>query len=85
MSLEELSGFIAAHPGVNATFRHSRGLPLSEFRDLVISALASPSTFVICNFLRSTLGERGAGHHSPLAAYNEEHDAILVLDVSRYK
>ena len=85
MSLEELSRFIAAHSGVNSTFRHSRGLPLSEFRDLIISALAQPATFVIANFLRGSLDEAGAGHHSPLAAYNEAHDAVLVLDVSRYK
>lgn len=29
--------------------------------------------------------EVGSGHHSPIGAYNEEHDAVLVMDVSRYK
>ena len=67
------------------SFRHGRGMPLHEFRDLVLSALAQPQTFVIANFFRRALNESGAGHHSPLAAYNREHDALLVLDVSRYK
>jgi len=32
-----------------------------------------------------TLQEPGGGHHSPIAAYNAQADAALVLDVSRYK
>lgn len=26
----------------------------------------------------------GAGHHSPIGAYDEETDRVLVLDVARY-
>jgi hypothetical protein len=29
------------------------------------------------------LQEMGGGHHSPLAAYHEASDSVLVLDVSR--
>eukprot|EP00798_Chlamydomonas_sp_ICE-L_P029393 gene29393-5748_t len=29
--------------------------------------------------------EQGEGHHSPVAAYNEAEDMVLVMDVSRYK
>ncbi|GAX77974.1 hypothetical protein CEUSTIGMA_g5416.t1 [Chlamydomonas eustigma] len=86
LSLSELSTFIAAHSGVNATYRHSRDMrDMNEFRQLAVSALAQPNVYVIANFFRQTLQERGQGHHSPIAAYNEEIDSFLVLDVSRYK
>lgn len=29
--------------------------------------------------------EYGGGHHSPVAAYHQDSDSFLVLDVSRYK
>lgn len=79
-----MSAFIASHPDVNSTYRHSKGMTLEEFRDLAIVAIAEPNTFAIVNFLRPSLGQPGAGHHSPLAAYNAQEDVMLVLDVSRY-
>ncbi len=62
-----------------------RGMPLAEFRDLVLSALAQPQMFVSVNFDRRGVDEAGGGHHSPIGAYHEASDSVLVLDVSRYK
>ena len=55
LSLAELSGFLAAHPGVNSTYRYSTDIGLEQFRDLMVSALAQPNTFVIVNFNRHAL------------------------------
>jgi hypothetical protein len=59
----------------------------------VAADLADAAGYVIVNFLRSALGEdpKGpleaslAGHYSPLAAYHEESDRFLMLDVAGYK
>ncbi|KAG1663029.1 hypothetical protein FOA52_005720 [Chlamydomonas sp. UWO 241] len=85
MSLSELSRFIAAHPQVNATHRYASDMTLDDFRSLLLSALSQSRTFAIVNFLRSALNESGGGHHSPVGAYNEAADSVLVMDVARYK
>ena len=35
--------------------------------------------------MRTGLGEVGGGHWSPLVSYSSQHDAFLLLDVTRYK
>jgi glutathione gamma-glutamylcysteinyltransferase len=40
---------------------------------------------LVASFARSALGQTGDGHFSPIAAYAEEQDACLVLDVARFK
>jgi hypothetical protein len=35
--------------------------------------------------LRKAIGQESGGHISPLAAYDEDSDRFLILDVSRYK
>jgi len=41
--------------------------------------------FMVVSFDRSSLGQTGEGHFSPIAAYHEETDQCLVLDVARFK
>jgi glutathione gamma-glutamylcysteinyltransferase len=40
---------------------------------------------LVVNFARSALGQTGDGHFSPLAAYDQATDSVLVLDVARFK
>jgi len=40
---------------------------------------------MVVSFCRSSLGQTGEGHFSPVAAYHEATDSVLVLDVARYK
>jgi hypothetical protein len=37
------------------------------------------------NFDRKTLNQQGAGHFSPIAAYDSESDSVLILDVAKFK
>jgi Phytochelatin synthase len=49
------------------------------------SALASTNQFLVVNFLRRSLGQTGkVGHFSPVGAYNEKENKMLVLDVARF-
>jgi len=41
--------------------------------------------FMVVSFDRSSLGQTGEGHFSPIAAYHEGTDQCLVLDVARFK
>src|SRR5688572_1087320 len=59
--------------------------PLEEFRSLARQYLNSPDRHVIVNYLRKIIGQEKGGHISPLAAYDEDTDRFLLLDVARYK
>lgn len=46
---------------------------------------AVPPTFLVVSFSRAVLQQTGDGHFSTVAAYDEETDSCLVLDVARFK
>ncbi|MBA3922730.1 MAG: phytochelatin synthase family protein [Nostocaceae cyanobacterium] len=84
MTLDQLGGLLASY-SVKVKVYHSSDTSLEEFRQLTRQNLRESGNFVIVNFLRKEIGEEKGGHISPLAAYNEQTDRFLILDVSRYK
>jgi hypothetical protein len=92
LTLEQLHQLIETQPA-EALVTYASDVSLDDFRRVAAADLADPQGFVIVNFLRSALDEdpRGpleaslAGHFSPLAAYHEGTDRLLMLDVARYK
>lgn len=84
MTLDELGQFLNSY-SVQAQVYHSADTTLEEFRRLAVENLDQPGNFIVVNYLRSEIGQERGGHISPLAAYNEESDRFLVLDVARYK
>lgn len=43
------------------------------------------SNFIGVNYDRRALGQQGEGHVSPVAAFDEQTDSVLVLDVAMYR
>lgn len=84
MTLGEVAAFLQAL-GVKATAYSAEGLALTRLRTLVREALASPGRRLIANYDRQVLGQLGAGHQSPLGAYDEASDSVLILDVAKFK
>ncbi|MEI6557322.1 MAG: phytochelatin synthase family protein [Rhodospirillaceae bacterium] len=85
LTLEELAGMIRSY-GVTVDVHHAAApLDLAGFRTIAAQALADPKARVLINFHRKYLGQEGAGHHSPLAAYDAVSDRFLILDVARYR
>jgi len=56
--------------------------PEAEIRAELVANLARPDDYVIVNYRREAVGQRGGGHISPLGAYDAESDSFLVLDVN---
>ncbi|GAB5368214.1 hypothetical protein AAMO2058_001299800 [Amorphochlora amoebiformis] len=56
-----------------------------EFRSAVKAAAATTSHFMIASYSRSHLGQTGDGHFSPIAAYHEPTDMVLIMDTARFK
>lgn len=59
-----------------------RGLDLPTFRQHLRRVNEVDRRYVV-NFSRAVLFGTGGGHHSPIAAYLEKDDLVLVLDVNR--
>nr|WP_276324164.1 phytochelatin synthase family protein [Anaplasma marginale] len=84
MTLEELGKLLESYP-VQAEVHHGSDLSLDRFRSLITDNLETDNDFVLINYLRSSIGQEKWGHISPIAAYDEDTDRFLILDVARYK
>lgn len=84
LTLDELGGMFEAH-SVAASVHHAADSSLEEFRRTAIDSIEDAESFVLVNYLRSSLGQERGGHISPLGAYDAETDRFLILDVTRYK
>jgi hypothetical protein len=84
MTLEELGKFLGTYP-VKTEVYHAENLNIAQFRQLIVKNLQESSNFILVNYLRNNIGQQRGGHISPLAAYDQETDRFLILDVARYK
>jgi hypothetical protein len=57
---------------------------VAAFRANLKSVLADSVRFMLVNFNGSTLGASTHGHISPVAAYDQKTDSVLLLDVAGY-
>jgi hypothetical protein len=60
---------------------------VAQFRRTARHVRGRPQRYLLVNFSRATLSDdnAGGGNFSPLAAHNGRADALLVMDVARYK
>ena len=58
------------------------GKPLAEIRAELVENLQRAGDYVVVNYRREEVGQRGGGHISPLGAYDADSDSFLVLDVN---
>ena len=84
MSLGQLGELLGAH-GARVEVVHVGDTTLGAFRAAARENLARSGDVVLVNYLRAAIDQKSGGHISPLAAYDEESDRFLVLDVSTYK
>jgi hypothetical protein len=84
LTLEQLSAILKTF-GLTVETYHADAVSSEQFRDIAARALQSKDRYIVVNFLRTALEQVGGGHISPLAAYNEQSDRFLMLDVARYK
>jgi hypothetical protein len=84
MTLEQLGKILQSYP-VETVVYHGDDVTLDEFRSSLVKNLQQPNNFILVNYDRDAIAQKGGGHISPVAAYNDKSDRFLVLDVSRYK
>ncbi|VDK75996.1 unnamed protein product [Onchocerca ochengi] len=67
------------------SYAESKSEFLNIFRENVKRYMAVDDTILVVCYNRKLLNQTGAGHFSPLAAYHEESDQVLIMDVARFK
>ena len=55
---------------------------VDEIRAELVDNLKRAGDYVIVNYRREAVGQRGGGHISPVGAYDAESDSFLVMDVN---
>lgn len=84
MTLDQVAAGLRTF-GVNVKRYYAKDVALNTFRQSAMSAVNNPQRFIIINFCRKDIHEKGCGHFSTLAAFNKKADRFLLLDVARYK
>ncbi|GAA6063354.1 hypothetical protein JCM10212_004400 [Sporobolomyces blumeae] len=76
----------SVEPGTTtATDEATREAALARFRRDLVTASTGGRTVMAISYDRKTLGQTGTGHFSPVGAYSERDDMLLILDVARFK
>ena len=72
--------------GTRVEVQLAQSSTLAAFREAVQEATATAGEpHLIVAYDRSTLGQSGTGHFSPVGGYHAARDQVLILDVARFK
>lgn len=84
LTLDQLAELLRAQ-GLDVIVVYAAQTDLAAFRSAALEVLAEPAQFLIANYDRVVLHQQGAGHISPVGAYDSGSDRFLVLDVAAHK
>ncbi len=60
----------------------SNQMELNEVREDFIKNLQTTGDYLVVNYRREEVGQTGGAHISPIGAYDETSDSVLILDVN---
>jgi len=84
MTLAQLSDILRANQ-LNSQKIYASQSNIDKFRTLALNNLNSDSDLILINYRRKALNQNGGGHISPVAAYHQESDRFLIVDVAAYR
>jgi hypothetical protein len=84
LTVEQLSALLEAN-GASAAPVFADASTADAFRAELKKNLDDPKDFIVVDFNRSELKQDMGAHWSPVAAYDEGSDRVLVLDVARMR
>jgi hypothetical protein len=69
---------------LKVNFVYAGEYPYAVFHREFVKALIQDGHYVVACYDRGLLHQQGSGHCSPLAAYDDHTDRVLIMDVSRF-
>ena len=82
LQLHQLAEVLRSHGLQVVTRVVDESARLEAVRRELAENLAAGDDFVLVNYARRALGQKGGGHISPLGAYDEQSDSFLIMDVN---
>lgn len=80
--LRQLDELLRAHGLGTRTVVVDDKKSVDEIRTDLVDNLQRAGDYVIVNYRREAVGQRGGGHISPVGAYDAQSDSFLVMDVN---
>ncbi|KAJ2996880.1 hypothetical protein HDV02_006055 [Globomyces sp. JEL0801] len=71
--------------GLNTVAKRSDQISYHEFLHDLKTVTTSTDTHMVVSFSRKALNQTGDGHFSPVGAFCEETEQVLILDTARFK
>ena len=82
LQLSQLAQVLRAH-GLDVTVRVvDPNADTETIKREIAANLVTEDDYVLVNYARKSLGQKGGGHISPLGAYDETSDSFLIMDVN---
>jgi len=81
MNLRELKMALGTF-NVNAIVYYWDQNQENKLREMIKNGLNDPQQVILANYYRPALGLPGQGHYSPIVAYDQETDTVLMMDVA---
>lgn len=85
LQIRQLHRMFLAHGAVSKLRIVNDRLLIEQMRAEMIANLQSEHDYIVVNYARQGLGQDGGGHISPVAAYHQDSDSFLILDVAAYR
>lgn len=88
LTLDDLSKILSKTYQLRVVTKHidqNSEAEITKFRSELKSILADQENFIIANYDGTKLGQKINGHFSPIIAYENESDSLLVMDVALHK
>ncbi|MDA8793309.1 phytochelatin synthase family protein [Bacteriovoracaceae bacterium] len=85
LQVRQLDQIFKSH-GINSKLKVvSEEMKIEEFVKDLEKNLATRNDYIVINYKRSALGQKGGGHISPIAAYDKQTRRVLIMDVNPNK
>jgi hypothetical protein len=85
LQLHQLEALLLSHDLKVVKKVADQSLSVEEFRKDIIQNLNTKDDYILVNYTRKALNQKGGGHISPLAAFDTASDSVLVMDVNSNK
>ena len=85
LQLKQLATALAAHDLKVTAFVVDDKADEAKIKASLVKNLKTRGDYVLVNYARKSLEQKGGGHISPLGAYDEVSDSFLVMDVNPNK
>ena len=85
LQLRQLHRILLTHEVHSRLRVTDKSLSDKRIKEELIANLKTEGDYVIVNYKRSAIGQKGGGHISPLGAYDKKTDSFLIMDVNSGK